>query len=60
MEINITVDVRRVRNLAKSVRGTGFTTQQAQAFLALYGDDLTDYLLKRLAAFVRGRLEAEQ
>jgi len=55
MEITFKVGVERIRQLGSN-RGQQMTTNDAGAFLALYGKKIEDLLAATLKSFVEGKL----
>jgi hypothetical protein len=54
--VGLFVHVERVRHLGAHARKSDFSTEEAKAFLLLYGEELLDHMRKSVAKFVADKL----
>lgn len=56
-ELLFKVDARRIAAMGSEAKNKQVTSQEAEAFMLLYGEDIADLLAKTLKDFVTGKLK---
>lgn len=55
-KVIVNVTPERLRNIGKNVRGSGFTTAEAESFMVLHAQQIEETLLRALKDFVQEKL----